>query len=257
MSAPTSTPVSVPVSTEVCTYTLSYQGRPVGSQLLSTSAEEQGIRLGATLLLQGELGQHSVSQSSLLALPELYSLNFTEKSESRAEKRSFEVVFDARSGLVRATRRAANAQERADTPYLRPYSDPLGLLYRLRKLAESYRAPPNPTETHPPEGQQQRVPMLGKDVIVRRLADTELDTPLGVRTAHAFVLYPGSSYVYIEAKAPHLIVRLTQRLDEGMLDALLVRVAYEAEAVSEPPAAAPPSKRRRRGGRRRRKESGS
>lgn len=259
------------MATEVCTYTLSYGGKPVGSQLLRTTVGADEVALEARLLLQGALGQHSVTQTSLLSPTDLRSARFSELTESRDGRRAFEVAFDAKSGLVRAVRRVGAQSDAADTPYVRPYSDPLGLLYTLRQsVAEDAAEDALPATT--------RVPMLGKDVLVERLPPTEVETALGVRRAWALILSPGPSYVYIDIAPPHLIVRLTQRLEEGLLDAFLVRVAHEAPPARERgpsdarvrsrerPDPGPPvtgehepgprsARRRRRGGRRRRKET--
>jgi len=221
------------MSVEVCGYSLSWLSKPVGSQILRTSRGSRTVDLEARLLLQGALGQYSVTQTSRLLLPSLESARFTETSESRGEARSFEVAFDQESGLVRAARRAGKETESAEVPYLRPYSDPLGLLYRLRQRPDTLR-----------------VPMLGKDVLVERLSDLEVETFLGVRHAHAYLLHPGPGYVYVEAAPPHLILRLTQRLEGGLLDAFLTRIAQEEGRLEEPTA---PARRRRRGGKRRRR----
>ena len=48
-----------------------------------------------------------------------------------------------------------------------------------------------------------------------------LETALGERKAYPYVLYPGPNYVYVDAAAPHLILRLTQRFEGGLLEAFL------------------------------------
>ncbi|ADI15120.1 conserved hypothetical protein [Truepera radiovictrix DSM 17093] len=265
--------MSTLTATEVCTYTLVCGGKPVGSQLLRTTARRGEVALEARLLLQGALGHYTVTQTSRLELPTLQSVCFSEITEARDGRRTFDLSFDAGSGLVRAVRRVGAQSDAADVPYVRPYSDPLGLLYRLRQhVAQAVAGDVAPTE---------RVPMLGKDVLIERHPPTEVETALGVRRAFALILSPGPSYVYIDTAPPHPIVRLTQRLEGALLDAFLVRIAHEAlpresarewgrarippglPEVPEPftpesPEHAPgarPARRRRRGGRRRRKET--
>jgi hypothetical protein len=267
--------MSTLTATEVCTYTLVWAGKPVGSQLLRTTAGRGEVALEARLLLQGALGHYTVTQTSRLEAPELQSVRFSEVTESRDGRRTFDLSFDAGSGLVRAVRRVGAQSDVADAPYVRPYSDPLGLLYRLRQhVAQAVTDDMAPTE---------RVPMLGKDVLIERHPPTEVETALGVRRAFALILSPGPCYVYIDTAPPHPIVRLTQRLQGALLDAFLVRIAHEAlprrsaregapshllPALPPPHAELPafaagrgqepaprPARRRRRGGRRRRKEA--
>lgn len=245
---------------ESCSYSLSLGGKTVGTQSLRTALSGRTAALEAHALWQGVFGQQQLTQSSQVNSQDGESLRFSEHTEAPGDKRSFEVVFDAKSGLVRATRRSGSQLERAETPYLRPYSDPLGLLYILR----NFRG----------EGAL-RIPLLGKDVVAERLADTVVETGLGSREAHAFVLYPGPSYVYIEKSEPYAIVRLLQPTTHGLLEAYLTRLVYEegpaltasaAKTQSKihdknhdkthdkaQAAAAKPNKRRRRGGRRRKR----
>jgi hypothetical protein len=153
-------------------------------------------------------------------------------------------VFDAETGLVRATRRQGGQLEQSDAPYLRPYSDPLGLLQGLRL---GYAGSPGSTE-------MRRVPLLGKDVVIAPLGDSEVETGLGTQQAAGFVPYPGPSYVYLATEPPHAIVRLVQPTEYGLLEALLTRRTEEEGTLETPvPPEARSSKRRRRGGRRRRR----
>lgn len=224
------------MSAEVLSYHLSMRGRPAGSYALRTQVEGRVVRLEARLSLQGALGGATVIQTSRLQRDRgesLRSLSFEEEEGGPHGVRRFEVVFDAESGLVRATR---GGNDRAEIPYVQPYRDPLGLLYEVR----SFEA----------EMSRMRIPMLGKEVVVERLGETPVDTPLGERNAYVYALRPGGSYLYVDSRAPHWIVRLTQRLEGAPLDASLMKVAEEAEMPQEietPHRGRRPRKRRRRG----------
>lgn len=97
------------------------------------------------------------------------------------------------------------------------------------------------------------VPMLGKDVTVQRVGEVELDTPMGAREAVAYLLHPGGSVVYVDREPPHLLLKFTQRLVDGFVDAVLVRVDEENELEDfEAPGNGGGSRRRGSGKRRRR-----
>ena len=169
----------------------------------------------------------TLTQQSKVHRQQFFSFSFQETISS-PESRSFKVHFDIEEGLVKASR---GSKDSASAPYLQAYEDPLGLLYHLRHLGD---------ETH------LRVPMLGKDVTVERVAETDLDTVLGKRLARVYRLHPGGSYVYVDAEAPHPILMMSQRFDGQLLDALLVRISDEPEKRREP--------NRRRRSRRRKRE---
>ncbi|CAN5511239.1 hypothetical protein BH24DEI1_BH24DEI1_05960 [soil metagenome] len=223
------------MSVEVCSYRLSLRGKSVGSQVLRTQTSRHQVRLEARLTLQGSLGQATVTQTSSLHTPSLLSQLFSETQQDNQEKRHYQVAFDERSGLVRAS----CGKDSAEVPYSRPYRDPLGLLHLIRALPE------NETSL--------RVPMLGKDVVVERLPDAELRTALGNRAARVYALYPGHAYVFVDCEAPHTILKLSQRLEAGLLDALIVRVSQEDEM---PSGEGRPSLERGRGSKRRNRRSG-
>ncbi len=229
------------MTVESCMYSLSIGDKAVGTQVLRTAVTERTTSLEARAQWQGVFGQQSLTQTSQLSTRTGESLRFSEEGDAKGDKHLFEIVFDAQTGLVRATRRSGSQLEKAEVPYLRPYSDPLGLLHTLR---------------HNLSATPLRIPMLGKDVVAERLVDTEVETGLGRRAAHTFVLYPGPSYVYIEVAEPHTILRLLQPTAHGMLEAYLTQVVYEENRLGAPPAAtSPPSRtnKRRRGGRRRKR----
>lgn len=233
------------MAVEICSYTLSLGHKAVGSQLLRTAVSGRTTTLEARALFQGVFGQQSLTQTSQLLSGSFESLRFSEEGDGREGKRSFEVVFDAKSGLVRATRRTPMHTEHAETPYLRPYSDPLGLLHRLRNTVQGGEVS---------QEVSLRVPLLGKDVVIEPLGECEVETALGPRRAAGFVLYPGPGYVYVDVQAPHALVRMVQPTQHGLLEAFLTRLVQEDSNLNGKPEAEPRSaKRRRRGGRKRRR----
>jgi hypothetical protein len=219
------------MAVEVCAYRLNLRGKPIGSHVLRTQVSRYGVELEARLMLQGSLGQSVVTQTSSLEAGTLLCRRFRELTQEGQEKRVYELDFDEASGLVRAS----SGKARAEVPYSRPYRDPLGLLHFIRYLGD--------------EVESLRVPMLGKDVLIERLPDVELSTGLGSRQARAYLLSPGPGYVYVDVDEPRAILKLSQRLEAGLLDALIVKVSQEEEAFRRRDER---SKRRKgRGGRRR------
>lgn len=212
--------------TEICSYRLSLRGKPIGSYVMSTSLRGRLVFLESKLVLQGSMGNVSVTQRSKAHRFDFYSLSFHEETQTRGETRQFAVQFDSETGLVRANK----SGDVADMPYTRPFLDPLALLYRVRHLGET---------------PQLRVPMIGKDVVLERTQTTELSTSaFGKRQAHEYHLYPGGSYVYVDAAAPHHLLMLSQKVDGQLIDATLVRVDEEADVLRD-------DRRNRQQGRRR------
>ena len=226
---------------ETLSYALSLGAKAVGSQVLKTSVTPRVTTLGCRALFQGALGSHSLEQSSRLLSASGDSLHFSE-TDTSGEKHTFEVSFDARSGLVKATRQLGTQIERAELPYVRPYRDPLGLLHGLRGLAHGSTL-------------RERVPLLGKDVLVESLGEWPLETTSGERLTYGYVLRPGPAYVYVDAEPPHALVRLLQPTRYGHVEAFLIRSVQEDGALdtTQEPAKDRSGKRRRRGGRRRRR----
>ncbi|MEX2534200.1 MAG: hypothetical protein WD273_01255 [Trueperaceae bacterium] len=222
------------MAVEVCSYRLTLRGAPVGTHVLRTEQRGQTAHLEGRMLLQGNLGQLTTTQVSRVLRSRNLSLSFREDTERRGEKRVYDVVFDANQGLVRASR---GSGDEASVPYIRPYRDPLGLLFELRGLE--------------PSDEPTRIPMLGKDVTVLYLGTTELDTVLGKRGAFAYKLHPGPAYVYVDATEPHAILQMNQRVEGQILEALLVKVAQE-DSMPLRESESPRKGRRRRRRRRRR-----
>ena len=199
--------------------------------MLTTHHRGRTTILDAKLTLQGQgpLRSATVTQQSKVHRQQFFSFSFQEKSVEGSDTRTFEVLFDIEAGQVVASRN----RDKATVPYVQAFEDPLGLLHHIRNLGL--------------EETTVRVPMLGKDVVVERVGETALETALGKRTAYAYALQPGGSYVYVDTQTPNLILMMRQRFDGQLLDAQLVRVDEETEAPSESG-----SRRKRR--RRRRKK---
>lgn len=195
---------------EVVSYRLTHRGKPVGTQTFKTADLGRHAQLEVRSQFQGTFGVSTVVQRSRCDV-EGVSLRFAEETQERSDNRKFDVVFDARSGLVTA---AKGPKDNAALPYLLPYRDPVSLLHQVRGLGELE--------------EPRRVPLLGKEVTVQFVGVVELDTVFGKRPARAYVLHPGQSVVYVDVEAPHTILKLTQRLPDGQLDALLVKVGSEA-----------------------------
>lgn len=195
---------------EVLSFRLSHRGKPVGNQTLKTAALGRQAQLEGRMQFQGAFGVGAVVQRSRCQAQGV-SLRFLEETQERNDSRRFDVTFDSKQGLVIASK---GPKDRARQPYILPYRDPLSLLHEIRQLG-ALQAP-------------YRVPMLGKEVTVQYGGELELETALGMRRARAYVLHPGQSVVYVDVQAPHTILKLTQRLADGLLDAQLVRVATEA-----------------------------
>lgn len=219
---------------ETQSYRLSLRGKPVGTHILKSETKGSVTFLEGKMLLQGSLGAGTILQMSRSQRDGFASMSFREVTDQRNESRVFEVEFDERRGLVVATR----GRERAEIPYVRPFRDPLSMLHELR-LADA-------------DAEVIRIPMIGKDVLARQIDEVSLDTVFGQRSARVYLLTPGRSYVYVDAKPPHAILKLTQRLDEHLVDAILVRTAQEAEMTEWSTSSRRRSKKRRRGRRRRR-----
>ena len=197
------------MSVEVCSYRLTMRGKPVGTHVLKTENKGRLVRMEGKSTFQGGLGNLSITQSSRSAAGTHHSMRFREETQERSENRTFDVAFDETTGLVRATR---GPRDVAETPYIRPYRDPLSLLNEVRNLGE--RGASN-------------VAMLGKDVNIQYVGEVDLSTSIGHKRARAYVLHPGQSVVYVDVQSPHTILKLTQRLADGHVDALLVKVASE------------------------------
>lgn len=235
------------MSIEGFTYRLNARGRPAGRLILRTGERGRTALVEARMQLQGVLGQSTWTQTSRCHPQQHHSLRWHEASEGGGDARSFEVRFDAESGLVTATR---GRQDQASVPYLLPYRDPLSLLRELRAVTAAAVAgnvgPAVPWS----------VPLLGKDVTVARADDVDLEIQGTRRRARAYTLHPGGSVVVVDLAPPHTIVKLVQRLPDAILEATLIDVSEEAtmsgwdepqEAETKRTGGRRRSRRRRRG----------
>lgn len=210
------------MSKEVCEYRLQLRGRPVGSYRVSTLAKRKLVHLEGRLELQGALGRKTVQQESSLHQDSFESIHFSEWQQDGSQKRTFEVVFDRDQGLVTA-QRGSDPSDSASIPYIQAYRDPLGIFYELRHL-----------QTNHPTNRLQ-VPLIGKDVVFEKVSGVTLNTVLGKLDAHVYLCQPGGSYVYVEAGGSHTILKFNQRLDGQVLEAILLKVSYEAEREDSNP----------------------
>lgn len=182
---------------------LTLAGRPVGSQRLSTNFERGLFVMRLEASFQGSMGARKSSQVSRLEPDTRFPASFMENDNGRV----FETVFDRREGLVKLRQH----RDEAFIALIEDYQDPVSILQYLRDLSDETRL--------------SRVPMIGGTVLVTRLEDQTLETPWGPLLARVYYLRPGVSFVYIEAAAPHRILKLTQSLGKSALEATLSRVS--------------------------------
>lgn len=188
---------------------------------MKTAVLGREVQLEARSQFQSASLNATVTQRSRSHAQRGFSLRFREEVVERSEQRYLELTFDARSGLVTASK---GPRDSASIPYLRDYRDPLSLLHELRGLAA---VPVANDDDEAPSPEAATFPMLGKDVHVQLVGEVDVETALGVKRAHAYLLHPGMNVVYVAAEPPHLIVKMSQRLPEGLLDVVLVKVGSE------------------------------
>ena len=194
---------AVELRSEELLFHLTLAGRPVGSQRLSTNFERGLFVMRLEASFQGGMGARKSSQVSRLEPGTRFPVSFMENDNGRV----FETVFDRREGLIKVRQH----RDEASIALIEDYQDPVSILQYLRDLSEETRCA--------------RVPMIGGTVLVTRLEDQTLETPWGPLLARVYYLRPGVSFVYIEADAPHRILKLTQSLGKSALEATLSRVS--------------------------------
>lgn len=229
------------MSVEALTYRLDHRGKAVGSHVLRRQDDDDQTYLEARLKLDAGPHRGTVTQLSRCGREEPVSFEFRERFDGGGERREFHVVFDGERGVVRARR---GRDERAETPYVVPFRDPLSLLQEVRGRRDA-EAP-------------WRVPMLGKDVWVFPAGEEELAPEVGPpQPVRRLLLRPGDARVWVALDEARTILRFTQRIDDGLLDGHLVQCSSEARSDAwddfEEPGSGGRSRRRRR--RRRRKRS--
>ncbi len=217
---------------EVVSYRLALRGKNVGTHVMKTAVLGREVQLEARSQFQSSTLNATVTQRSRSHAHLRHSLRFREEVVERNEQRFLDVTFDARSGLVTASK---GPRDSSSMPYLRDYRDPLSLLHELRGMAAR---PPQTADESAPEdatadgatdaaADSATFPMLGKDVHAQLAGEVDVETGLGVKRARAYLLHPGMSVVYVAVEAPHHIVKMSQRLPEGLLDVVLVKLGSE------------------------------
>lgn len=195
---------------EVATYRYVLRGKPVGTHVVTREAAGRYVQLEARSQFQGAFGNLTTVQRSRAHSRAHFSTRYEETNEARRERRRFEVQFDIGKGLVYAS---TSQRDKAEMPYILPYRDPLSLLNELRQA--------DLPDLH-------RIPMLGKEVVVRVRGETTLETIFGNTACTVYQLLPGPSYVYVQTEAPHHIMKLVQPSSEGVVETVLQKLGHEA-----------------------------
>ncbi len=192
---------------ELVSYRLSYRGKPVGNYSLSADNKGSMVFLEAKMMLQGALGTTTINQTSKSHRSQFFSYSFQELTNSPGQNRRYNVVYDKKEGLIKASR---SGTDKAEIAAIVPIVDPIGLLYKIRFLD--------------PNKDRFLVPMLGKTVIVHKIAQKELETAFGKKMTNVYKLHPGKSLVYIDLEKPHHILAMTQYIGNKFLDSFIVKV---------------------------------
>lgn len=225
------------MAVEVCSYSLSLAGRRAGKQVLRSELQGKFLYLVAETHFQGVLGNAVTEQRSRFSLKNQESISYSESTQSKQEKRSFEVTFDIKNGTVKAQRRSGNGEpEVAESSYLRAYTDPLSLLFQVRRLVRH-----SAEKLNNELASETRFPMLGKDVLLKEAGLTTLNDA----TVRGFILYPGPSYIYVSTQEPYTIVRMLQPTAHGMTEATLEQQQQESGSLDTKGVTSRRRKRRR------------
>lgn len=192
---------------ELVSYRLSYRGKPVGNYSLSADPQGSMVFLEAKMMLQGSLGTTTINQTSKSHRAQFFSYSFQELTNSPGQNRKYNVTYDKKEGLIKASR---SASDRSEIAAIVPIVDPIGLLYKVRFL----------------DLKKDRflVPMLGKTVIISKIAQKELDTAFGKKVCNVYKFHPGKSLVYVDVEKPHHILAMTQYIGNKFLDSFIVKV---------------------------------
>lgn len=205
------------MAVEVTTYRYVLRGKPVGTHVLKREPAGRYMQLEARSHFQGAFNNASTVQRSRTHARAFFSTRYEEANDGRNNRRNFQLQFDIAKGLVIASK---GQRDTAEVPYLLPYRDPLSLLQELRN--------PELPDLH-------RIPMLGKEVIVRPRGITTIETIFGPTECMVYQLLPGPSYVYVMVKEPHHIVKLMQPTTEGVMETVLQTIGHEARLESSEP----------------------
>lgn len=208
------TEASRPLSPETFALDLSLGGRDAGEMLWQIVPEKQAWVARVQTDFSGVLPDVRRVQTSRLHPKSLSSLGYAEGDGKRA---SFETTVDSRAGLLTLRQ----GRDEASVPLVAEIHDPVSVLLWLRAHPQTERA---------------ELLMAGGRVHLRRLADAEV----GGQATRVFDLRPGGALVYVEAAAPHRLLKLVQPTDFGFVDATL-----RAERVRPAPQREPGRRRRR------------
>jgi Protein of unknown function (DUF3108) len=210
-SLETSVPNMPPALTwepEEFVFQLQYAGRPAGtirwlSGPGSAGPDREHWLIRVETNFTGVLGAVRRVQVSKLERATGLPVSYIESDGGSG--RAFETTFDRKSGLVTVHQH----RDVASVALTQDYLDPVSVLQMLRTLS--------------PETSSLRVPMVGGTVLIARLPDETVQAPWGEVNAHVFYLRPGIGLVYIEADAPHRILKLGQTVGKFMLEGWLMR----------------------------------
>jgi Protein of unknown function (DUF3108) len=187
---------------------LKYAGRPAGTTRWlsgpgSVGPDREHWLIRVETNFTGILGAVRRVQVSKLERATGLPVSYIESDGGNG--RAFETIFDRKSGLVTVHQH----RDVASVALTQDYLDPVSVLQMLRTLS--------------PETSSLRVPMVGGTVLIARLPDETVHAPWGEVNAHVFYLRPGIGLVYIEADAPHRILKLGQTVGKFMLEGWLMR----------------------------------
>ncbi|GGJ40594.1 DUF3108 domain-containing protein [Deinococcus roseus] len=188
-------------------YQLLVGNKAIGEQKVKIEAERNYWVIKAqTSFSHHLLGTGRREQLSRVRPKSRTSAYYFEGSENGGRKgTSFETLFDRKSGLVTVRQ----GKDEASIPMTQDYQDPLSLIQMLREL---------PDEEH-----ALTIPMVGASVHIQRLPDQVISTLEGEKMTRVYYLRPGLSKVYIEMEPPFRPFKLTQPIDGGSMDVVLVR----------------------------------
>jgi hypothetical protein len=206
LSLETSIPNMPPALTwepEEFVFQLQYAGRPAGTIRWITGPDREHWLIRVETNFTGVLGAVRRVQVSKLERATGLPVSYIESDGGSG--RAFETTFDRKSGLVTVHQH----RDVASVALTQDYFDPVSVLQMLRNLS--------------PETSSLRVPMVGGTVLIARLPDEMVQAPWGEVNAHVFYLRPGIGLVYIEADAPHRILKLGQTVGKFMLEGWLMR----------------------------------
>lgn len=159
------------------------------------------------MMLQGSLGTTTVNQSSKTHRNYFFSINFQEVTNGPGQNRKFSVNYDRSNGLIKASR---SVNDKSEIAAIAPFVDPIGLLYQVRHIDQAK--------------DRFIVPMIGKNVIVEKIMQKEIETALGKKLANVYKLHPGRNLLYIDTERPHHILAMTQFIGNKFLDSFIVKV---------------------------------